>query len=105
MTDAEAPKIEGLLETSLYAHNRGRTAAFYRDLFGWQFGDAAMPDMDYRMFQLSDEMGVASYPSDDAGSGYLVYIDTDDIDASADRRKSSAKLELSIGFAWMFVKR
>ena len=30
-----APPIEGLLETSLYAHDLKRTAAFYRDLFGF----------------------------------------------------------------------
>ncbi len=29
-----APAIEGLLETSLYARDLQRTAAFYRDLFG-----------------------------------------------------------------------
>jgi catechol 2,3-dioxygenase-like lactoylglutathione lyase family enzyme len=28
----DAPPIEGLLETSLYAHDLARTAAFYRDL-------------------------------------------------------------------------
>jgi catechol 2,3-dioxygenase-like lactoylglutathione lyase family enzyme len=31
-----APAIEGLLETSLYAHDLRRTAAFYRDLFGFK---------------------------------------------------------------------
>jgi catechol 2,3-dioxygenase-like lactoylglutathione lyase family enzyme len=30
------PAIEGLLETSLYAHDLRRTAAFYRDLFGFE---------------------------------------------------------------------
>ena len=30
-----APAIEGLLETSLYAADLDRTAAFYRDLFGF----------------------------------------------------------------------
>ena len=30
-----APAIEGLLETSLYAGDAGKTAAFYRDLFGF----------------------------------------------------------------------
>jgi len=30
-----APPIEGLLETSLYASDLKRTAAFYRDLFGF----------------------------------------------------------------------
>jgi catechol 2,3-dioxygenase-like lactoylglutathione lyase family enzyme len=32
----EAPAIEGLLETSLYARDLQRTAAFYRDLFGFR---------------------------------------------------------------------
>ena len=31
-----APPIEGLLETSLYADDVQRTAAFYRDLFGFK---------------------------------------------------------------------
>ena len=32
----QAPAIEGLLETSLYAGDLARTAAFYRDLFGFR---------------------------------------------------------------------
>ncbi len=31
-----APPVEGLLETSLYAGDLRRTAAFYRDLFGFK---------------------------------------------------------------------
>jgi catechol 2,3-dioxygenase-like lactoylglutathione lyase family enzyme len=31
-----APAIEGVLETSLYARDLGRTSAFYRDLFGFK---------------------------------------------------------------------
>jgi catechol 2,3-dioxygenase-like lactoylglutathione lyase family enzyme len=31
-----APPVEGLLETSLYAGDAGKTAAFYRDLFGFR---------------------------------------------------------------------
>jgi catechol 2,3-dioxygenase-like lactoylglutathione lyase family enzyme len=31
-----APPIDGLLETSLYARDLKRTAAFYRDLFGFK---------------------------------------------------------------------
>ncbi|HLX99848.1 MAG TPA: VOC family protein [Roseiarcus sp.] len=34
MAEEEAPAIDGLLETSLYARDLQRTAAFYRDLFG-----------------------------------------------------------------------
>lgn len=33
---AAAPPIEGLLETSLYAADLRRTAAFYRELFGFK---------------------------------------------------------------------
>ena len=37
MADQEgAPAIEGVLETSLYARDLKRTAAFYRDLFGFK---------------------------------------------------------------------
>ncbi len=32
----QAPPVEGVLETSLYASDIGRTAAFYRDLFGFK---------------------------------------------------------------------
>lgn len=32
----QAPSITGLLETSLYANDAGKTAAFYRDLFGFK---------------------------------------------------------------------
>jgi catechol 2,3-dioxygenase-like lactoylglutathione lyase family enzyme len=32
----QAPPVEGLLETSLYARDLPRTAAFYRDLFGFK---------------------------------------------------------------------
>ena len=32
----QAPPVEGLLETSLYARDLARTAAFYRDLFGFR---------------------------------------------------------------------
>jgi predicted enzyme related to lactoylglutathione lyase len=71
-----------IVHVEIKAADNDRATSFYRDLFGWKFGESPMPDMDYRMVQLSEEMGVASYPSEEAGSGYLVYIDTDDIDAS-----------------------
>jgi catechol 2,3-dioxygenase-like lactoylglutathione lyase family enzyme len=35
-TRRSPPPIHGLLETSLYAADLGRTAAFYRDLFGFK---------------------------------------------------------------------
>ena len=36
MADRSGPTIDGLLETSVYARDLGRTAAFYRDLFGFR---------------------------------------------------------------------
>jgi predicted enzyme related to lactoylglutathione lyase len=41
-----------------------------------------MEGFDYRMFQAADDQGGAVMPSDQAGSGVIVYFDTDDIDAS-----------------------
>ncbi len=35
-TRRSPPQIDGLLETSLYARDLNRTAAFYRDLFGFR---------------------------------------------------------------------
>ena len=71
-----------VVHIEIKAADNDRSVAFYRDLFGWQFAESGMPELDYRMARLGDDMGVASYPSDDPGSGYLVYMDTDDIDAS-----------------------
>jgi predicted enzyme related to lactoylglutathione lyase len=71
-----------IVHIEIRAADNDRCTSFYRDVFGWQFGESPMPDMDYRMAKLSEEMGAASYPSDESGSGYIVYIDTDDIDAS-----------------------
>ena len=41
-----------------------------------------MPDFDYRMFQSAEDQGGAVMASDKPGSGYVVYLETDDIDAS-----------------------
>jgi uncharacterized protein len=57
-----------------------RAQRFWEGVFGWSFGDAGMPGMDYRMARVSDVAGVAlqqgkpGYPN--------VYLDTDDIDAA-----------------------
>jgi uncharacterized protein len=59
-----------------------RASTFWGGLFGWDIGASAMQDFDYRMFQVADDQGGAVMPSDQAGSGLIVYMDTDDIDAS-----------------------
>jgi predicted enzyme related to lactoylglutathione lyase len=59
-----------------------RASDFWSSLFGWSIGASVMEGFDYRMFQASEDQGGAIMPSDKAGSGLIVYLDTDDIDAS-----------------------
>jgi predicted enzyme related to lactoylglutathione lyase len=59
-----------------------RASGFYSGLFGWEIGASAMEGFDYRMFQSAEDQGGAIMGSDKAGSGLIVYLDTDDIDAS-----------------------
>ena len=65
------------------ASDTDRARTFYSGVFGWEFGESAMPDMDYRMVRTSEEQGGAVYASDElVGKGLRIYFDTDDIDAS-----------------------
>ena len=62
-----------------------RASAFYSGLFGYEIGSSVMEGFDYRMFQAAEDQGGAIMPSEKAGSGLIVYLDTDDIDASVAR--------------------
>lgn len=64
------------------AGDADRASAFWSGLFGWNIGASAMEGFDYRMFQASDKLGGAVMPAENAGSGIIIYYDTDDIDAS-----------------------
>jgi uncharacterized protein len=64
------------------AGDADRASAFYSGVFGWNIGASAMEGFDYRMFQVGENEGGAVMPSDKAGSGLIVYMDTNDIDAS-----------------------
>ena len=64
------------------ASDPDRASGFWSGLFGWNIGASAMEGFDYRMFQVSDKLGGAVMPSDKAGSGAIIYYDTNDIDAS-----------------------
>jgi len=64
------------------AGDADRASAFYSGVFGWNIGASAMEGFDYRMFQVGENEGGAVMPSDKAGSGLIVYLDTNDIDAS-----------------------
>jgi predicted enzyme related to lactoylglutathione lyase len=58
----------------------GRGAAFWGGLFGWQFGESAMPEMEYRMAQTSESSGAAVFQAETGHPNY--YYDTPDIDAA-----------------------
>ena len=62
--------------------NVDRAAGFYSGVFGWEIGPSAMEDFDYRMFQTAEDAGGAVMGSETPGSGFVVYLDTSDIDAS-----------------------
>jgi uncharacterized protein len=71
-----------VVHIEIKASDPDRASGFYNNVLGWSFGASAMPDFDYRMTQLSDEQGAAVYQAEDAGSGLVVYFDTDEIDAT-----------------------
>ena len=71
-----------MVHLELPATDVDRATGFWNGLFGWGLGESAMPGMDYRMAEIGPGQGVALFPSDEGGSGPLVYLDTADIDAS-----------------------
>ena len=71
-----------IVHYELQAADADRAQAFWSGLFGWQFQGSGMPEMDYRMAQISDTAGVAIFPSEDLQGHPNVYHGVDDIDAS-----------------------
>ena len=57
-----------------------RAQRFWSGVFGWSFGESAMPDMEYRMAQVGDNAGAALMPGETGHPSY--YFSVDDIDAS-----------------------
>ncbi|HEX5585077.1 VOC family protein [Gaiella sp.] len=55
--------------------------AFWSGVFGWEFVDSAMPDMEYSMVRTGEDQGGA-VTTPKGPYGIVVYFDTDDIDAS-----------------------
>src|SRR2546428_13632186 len=74
-----------LVHFEVPAKDAERATSFYGGLFGWQFQDAGMPGIDYRMTQLGEEMGGAVFPSENAGGGLTVYFAAGDIDGPGAR--------------------
>ena len=77
-----------IVHFELPAADADRASGFWNGLFGWGLGASAMPDFDYRMAQVSEDQAVAVFPSDKAGTGLIVYFETDDIEASIAQARS-----------------
>src|SRR6478736_6807996 len=58
----------------------GRAKAFWGGVFGWTFGGMTEPFV-YAMTEGEEPVG-AIFQSDEAGTGPIVYMATDDIDAT-----------------------
>jgi uncharacterized protein len=71
-----------IVHFELLAQDADRAQGFWSGLFGWQFQDSGMPNMDYRMAQAGDRMGAAISQSDSKQGYPNIYFDVDDIDAS-----------------------
>ena len=71
-----------LVHFELPAQDAARARGFWSGLFGWQFQDSGMPDLDYQLVQTGPDQGGAVYRGDGSIRGPVVYFDTDDVDAS-----------------------
>ena len=93
-----------LVHFELPAQDAPRARTFWSGLFGWEFHDAGMPDMDYQLVQTGPEQGGAVFRSDGGVRGPVVYFDTDDIDSSVAKARElggSAEDKLPIpGVGW-----
>ena len=75
-----------MVHFELPAADAERAKRFWTGLFGWDFGDSAMPGMEYYMVRTGEDQGGAVYPDPGtAGTGTIVYFDTDDIDDSIEK--------------------
>ena len=71
-----------LVHFELPAQDTARAKGFWSGVFGWEFGDSAMPGFEYYMVQTGPDQGGAVYSQMADEKGPIVYFDTDDIDAS-----------------------
>jgi predicted enzyme related to lactoylglutathione lyase len=71
-----------IVHYELAAKDPDRAQAFWGGLFGWSFQGSGMPEIDYRMAQVTESAGAAIYPSAENVGHAKVYHAVDDIDAS-----------------------
>ena len=71
-----------IVHFELPAQDSARARGFWSGVFGWQFQDSGMPEVEYHMVQVSPDQGGAVFPADADVKGPIVYFDTDDIETS-----------------------
>ena len=64
------------------AADADRAQRFWNGLFGWEFGDSGMPEMDYRMARTGPESGAAIYASEERDGHPKYYFDCENIEGS-----------------------
>ena len=77
-----------LVHFEIGAQDVDRAEGFWSSVFGWQFSRDQMPGIDYRLVRTDEDQGGGLYQSDDRGH-LRIYFDTDDIDASVGKVRSS----------------
>ncbi len=65
-----------LVHFELPASDASRAKGFWSGVFGWEFGDSAMPDMEYSMVRTGEDQGGAVMSSE-GPFGIVVYFDTE----------------------------
>ena len=74
-----------LVHFELPVQDTQRAKSFWSGVFGWEFGDSAMPDFEYYMVRTGEDQGGAIMRSDKPADSPIVYYDTDDIDTHVAR--------------------
>jgi predicted enzyme related to lactoylglutathione lyase len=78
-----------IVHVEIPAADQEASGKFYSDLFGWKY--QAIPEFDYAMFEAEGGPG-GGFPKIDGenvtAGGVLVYVGTDDIEASLSRAES-----------------
>ena len=64
------------------AEDVDRAQNFWSGLFGWEFGESQMPELDYRMARTGENSGVAVWNSDKGTGHPSYYFDVDDMEAA-----------------------
>ena len=59
-----------------------RAQKFWSELFGWKFEDSGAAEMDYRIARLSENLGVAVFPSEKRSGHPNYYYAVEDIEAA-----------------------